>query len=195
MITTFIRIFISLTMLLVAVLHTVNPDLSIDSVTIFALVVAVLPWLHPLFKSVELPGGLKVEFQEVERASTLARAAGLGNGDSQADHPEYSFQIVAEHDPNLALAGLRIEIERRLCNLARQHGYQGRAYGIGNLLRHLESQSLLSREESRAIEEIVKILNEAIHGASIDRRTAQLALDTGTSMLLTLESRITKKSS
>lgn len=41
----------------VAVAHAVRPNLAIDAVTLFALIVAVIPWLQPLFKSVELPGG------------------------------------------------------------------------------------------------------------------------------------------
>jgi hypothetical protein len=33
------------------------------------LIVATVPWLAPLFKSLELPGGWKVEFQELRKAA------------------------------------------------------------------------------------------------------------------------------
>jgi hypothetical protein len=39
------------------------PALTIDSVTVALIVVAVVPWLAPIFKSLEVPGGFKVEWQ------------------------------------------------------------------------------------------------------------------------------------
>lgn len=184
------RASISLVALGVAVAHAAWPSLAIDAITLFSLVVAVIPWLQPLFKSVELPGGLKVEFQEVKQASEKAKAAGLVGAATPAAQPDFSFQAVADTDPSLALAGLRIELEKRLYGLASIHGYEGRARGIGNLLRHLEARELLSHDESAAIRDIVGILNEAVHGASIEKPAADLALDFGTDVLLTLDERI-----
>jgi hypothetical protein len=39
------------------------PTLTIDSVTVALIVIAVVPWLAPIFKSLEIPGGFKVEWQ------------------------------------------------------------------------------------------------------------------------------------
>lgn len=124
----------------VAGAHLVWPQLTIDGITLLSLVIAVLPWLQPLFKSVELPGGLKVEFHEMQKVSEKARAAGLLNPvEGAAQAGDFSFQLVAKSDPNLALAGLRIELEKRLQALAAANGYDGPGRGIGNLLRHLQS--------------------------------------------------------
>jgi hypothetical protein len=46
-----------------AAIHVVFPDVKIDNITLGLLAIAVVPWLAPIFKSVVLPGGLKVEFQ------------------------------------------------------------------------------------------------------------------------------------
>jgi hypothetical protein len=178
----------------VATAHLIWPDAKIDSISVLLLVVAVLPWLQPLFKSVELPGGLKVEFHDVQKVSDKARAAGLLDPvSSAAMASEYSFQTVSKADPNLALAGLRIELEKRLQGLAEANGYDGQARGIGNLLRHLQSKELLSYEELGAIRELVDVLNEAVHGATVDPAAAELALDFGVDLLQTLESRIQQK--
>jgi len=40
------------------------------------VVVAVVPWFAPLFKSLEFPGGWKVEFQELQKAAIRAEQAG-----------------------------------------------------------------------------------------------------------------------
>src|SRR5436190_5538882 len=106
--------------LVVAAFHVIWPDLKIDSVTLLLLMVAAIPWLLPLFKSVELPGGLKLEFQDLQASEKRAAEAGLLDEPPQTPDHAYSFQVVADEDPNLALAGLRIEIERRLGRLAEE---------------------------------------------------------------------------
>jgi hypothetical protein len=75
------------------VVHLARPDLSIDAVTLGLLVLAALPWLAPLVKSLELPGGWKVEFQEVKRTAEEAKSA--------ADSAQRKVEFVED----LALAG------------------------------------------------------------------------------------------
>ena len=42
----------------------VFPTLSIDAASLGLIALAILPWLAPLIKSAELPGGIKIEFQD-----------------------------------------------------------------------------------------------------------------------------------
>ena len=42
-----------------------------DPITISLLIIGIIPWLAPLIKSFELPGGLKVEFSEDAKGLTL----------------------------------------------------------------------------------------------------------------------------
>ncbi|MFF4479730.1 hypothetical protein ACFY1A_22295 [Streptomyces sp. NPDC001520] len=74
----------------VAVTHVLAPDLKIDNVTVALLIVAVVPWLRDLLNSIELPGGVRLEFKEaveqrIEAAERIADAALVGSGD---DGPE-----------------------------------------------------------------------------------------------------------
>ncbi|MFF7648948.1 hypothetical protein ACFZCY_03625 [Streptomyces sp. NPDC007983] len=84
---------VSLLALGVAVAHLVAPDLTIDNVTVALLVIAIVPWLRDLFTSIELPGGLRVEFRDVEQrveaAEAMADAALVagGEGAGQTDDP------------------------------------------------------------------------------------------------------------
>ena len=55
-----IKYTISLLALVIALAHLIWPDIRIDAITVTLLVVAVLPWLSSVFKSIELPGGLKI---------------------------------------------------------------------------------------------------------------------------------------
>lgn len=97
------QIVVSAGAVTVALIHLIAPQLSIDAITLVLLLAAIVPWLLPLFKSVELPGGVKLEFQELRATEQRAEAVGLLD---EPPHPEpdheYSFQIVAHEDANLA---------------------------------------------------------------------------------------------
>ncbi len=175
---------------ILAIIHLTLPSLAIDGVTTSLLLVAIIPWLQPLFKSLEFPGGVKVEFQELVNVGERADAAGLLATSSPEKTQSYSFQLIASTDPNLALAGLRIELERLLDQLARSRGYEGSVRGIGNLLRYLYSKDLIDGNERAVLNDLVGLLNAAVHGAQADSKTAEWALDIGPQILEALGERI-----
>jgi len=51
------RVAITTFALLIAVVHLIWPNLSVDSTTVALVVIAVIPWLGSVFKSIEFPGG------------------------------------------------------------------------------------------------------------------------------------------
>jgi len=64
---------ISIIAIIVAITHVIWPSISIDSATLFLLAVAIVPWLITIFKSLELPGGWKIEFREYENLDAYAK--------------------------------------------------------------------------------------------------------------------------
>lgn len=44
--------------------HLVLPNIQIDQITVTLFVVAIIPWLSSIFKSLEFPGGGRLEFQQ-----------------------------------------------------------------------------------------------------------------------------------
>ena len=186
-----IQIGISALAVLGIVVHLIWPSLSIDWITLALLVVATLPWLAPLFKSVEFPGGWKIEFQDLQKAKEKADKAGLLAASSTvAAAPEYSFQVIADDDPNLALAGLRIEIEKRLLQLAKSKAVQVQRASIGRLMKVLSEQGVLSKEEYGVLADMIGLLNSAVHGASVDQRAVDWAMEVGPRLLKSLENKI-----
>src|SRR2546425_12436769 len=105
-----LRLVITLGALMLALVHIMLPTLSIEAITLTLLLIALLPWLAPIFKSIELPGGLKIQFHDLQQAAIRAEQAGLLAPKKEAPEPEFTFQQVAQEDRNLALAGLRLEI-------------------------------------------------------------------------------------
>lgn len=61
-----LSILITVGALALAAVHVVRPQLNIDAVTIALVVLASIPWLAPIIKSVTLPGGLGFELRDVQ---------------------------------------------------------------------------------------------------------------------------------
>ncbi|WP_318202047.1 hypothetical protein [Streptomyces sp. SCL15-4] len=72
-----------------AVLHVLAPDLRIDGIVVMLLAIAAVPWLGELFRSIEVPGFARIEFQDIERriddVQRTANAALAGDGDGPDD--------------------------------------------------------------------------------------------------------------
>ena len=189
-----IQITITAVAIALVVIHSIRPSWTIDSITIVLLVIAVIPWLAPLFKSLKFPGGWEIEFRDLQQARDKAVKAGLLpplGTTSKAE--EYSFELVAERDPNLALAGLRIEIEKRLRQLAisRNLSIQKTA-STGNLLNTLSHAQVLNPDERSVLADMLGLLNSAVHGATVDPRAASWAIEVGSPLLKSLDDRISE---
>lgn len=188
-----IQLSITITALILVVLHIAFPSLRIDGVLLTLLLVAVLPWVIPLLKSLELPGGWKLEFQDFQRVKNEADKVGLlVTEDIEDEAPKYSFEIIANQDPNLALAGLRIEIEKRLNEIAVSHDIDIRKASVGRLLQVLKQEQILTQQESAVLADMIGLLNSAVHGAQVDKSSADWAIEVGVKLLKGLDEKIQK---
>ena len=69
-----LRVGITAGAVCVVLLHLWKPELQIDAITVVLLIVAALPWVQPLIKSIELLG-VKLELQELKTALADAKGA------------------------------------------------------------------------------------------------------------------------
>lgn len=60
-----LRLSISMGCLGLLAVHLAFPSLTFDAVALGLVVASIVPWLSDLIKSLELPSGLKLEFQEL----------------------------------------------------------------------------------------------------------------------------------
>lgn len=150
-----LRQVVSFGALLLALAHIIWPQLAIDAIALALVVIAILPWLAPLVKSLELPGGWKVEFQELQKVASRAESAGLLAVEPSEKEATLSFQSIANRDPNLALAEIHCLNSRR-------------AMGVGQALRALAQAEVLSNEERPILADMVNMLNSAVHGAEVE---------------------------
>lgn len=76
---------VSVVALLGAAAHLIWPGLKIDAITVLLVVVALVPWLGDLLESIELPGGWKVKYRDLqERQDALERSTAEASSTAQA---------------------------------------------------------------------------------------------------------------
>lgn len=189
--TIWVKVLITIVAVAAAGVRVGFPHLLIDTTTIVLIVLAALPWLSELIESAELPGGWKIKFRSLQDIAEKSTQIGLAESAlSKQDQETYSFQLVSPDDPNLALAGLRIEIEKRLKSLAEAHDIGTRMRGVGSLMNDLYAKGVIGTEERSLIADLIGTLNQAVHGAKIERDGANWAMEFGPRLLRSLDRRI-----
>ncbi len=176
---------VSLTAFAFALLHALFRNLGIDITTVSLLAIAALPWLGSILKSIELPG-VKIEYQQLVKIGEEAAKAKL-----LAPPPKVkpSYVALASEDPNLALAGLRLEIEKRLRLEAQKRGLAVDLLSVGPLLRQLQDRGVITEDEHRVLGDLLSLLNRAVHGAEVDPKATNWAIDVGSQLLAALDQR------
>ena len=94
---------------------------------------------------------------------------------------------LAEELPLLDLLTLRIQLERRLAELAKAHGLEWERESIGMLVTNLHLGELIPTEMLHSIMVLSETLNRAVHGEKMTTEEAQRSLETGKVVLKKLE--------
>lgn len=191
-----IQISISIIGVLLIAAHLIWPELKVDSITVVIFAIIIIPWLAPVFRTLEFPGGMKLEYN-LEKVTQKLEDSGLINSEnnvsSRPTHHKYSFMNVVDIDSELALTGLRMEIESRLQQLSEYSSIQVNNKSVGALTKSLEANGLLTRKEASAISDVLPILNRAAHGEKIESNLHNWVMEIGPQLLDTLESKIGKQ--
>ena len=184
-----ISIIISVFFLILAIINQFTLKLELN--TIILIFIAMLPWLSGSLKSFR-GFGLEIDFQELNDAGEkVKKSFGLDTKDSPKNQKLMWIEIF-DNDPNLALAGLRIEIEKSLRDIAKSYNLETKHKFFDSFIFLLEREKILSPEEAASLKNLRPILNSAVHGATIDKRALDLVVDIGPKILESLRSRMKK---
>lgn len=180
---------LSLLAIAAAVAHAFFPEIVIDSVTVALLAIAVAPWLGIFFKSLELPGGVKIEYHDLKAVEEKARDVGLIKDEPAPSKTKDQavYERIAAEDPNLALVSLRIEIEKALRLLGANRGIVGTNNTVGWIARELTKDGVLPQGTATVLADLIPLLNKAAHGAKVDQQSVEWALTAGAQILNALK--------
>jgi len=127
----------------------------------------------------------KDEIRETEKLVQLSveQAVKSESAGEKKILPFETFKLSAvrellDSDPVLALAALRIEIERKLKSLVESLDLPIRnELSISKLIEAVRKRQLLSYEQVTALQKIVNMCNKAIHGCLISKTEAREIID------------------
>ena len=149
------------------VLRIKYPQLKIDAISIILIILAIFPWYSKNIKVLELNGIGKVELvsdKEKEELEEKVAKIGISKNVKKENPAElYSFYNIRYTDEKLALAGLRIEIEKELQRIAEKGQINSSYMGVGMLTEELSRYGLITNNEYALIRDIIGVLNKAVH--------------------------------
>ncbi|WP_311567436.1 DUF4145 domain-containing protein [Photobacterium arenosum] len=156
----------SLVFLVLAYTHVFVDTVDVDAITIVLMVLATLPWVFPYLKSLELPGGIKVEMKNVlEKVEQAAAEI------DDSEQPSSGYQGV---DAALAFTALRVEIEKIVRRY--QPDLRSSRYSLTARLHRLAKENVINQHLADALLEIVKLGNAASQGQFVHSEEAELIL-------------------
>lgn len=164
------------------------PNLKVDVITLGLIIVAILPWLSVLIESARFPGGWEVKFRSLQSAAQKVISDAPAGATSDVT-PRPAYLEIIERDPNLALVGLRIEIEKRLRAIADAAGIKEER-SLMRLFQRLREQGVLRDASLSGLQEVVMAGNQAAHGAKVEPNVASWAADYGPGLLAALDAQL-----
>lgn len=155
-------------------------------------------------KKADLPGGVSIETfpEEIREAKSLsreikeegqkeknekkktgpaiplteanARMLNLGLAPSPSGLEFSNYRDLIEQDPTIALAGLRIELEIMLKNLAKGFKVEiNNRDSAGIITRKLQERSAITSRQAELLNHIIKLCNAAVHGFRVSSSQAE----------------------
>jgi hypothetical protein len=157
----------------------------VDAFSILILFVISIPLFANYLRRAKFPGA-EFEFKEeiketrklVEISTEQAKSLYASTNHEAAEKYE-TFRLervieIFEEDPILALAGLRIEIEKKLRLAVEFLGLSSEQNkGITHYIKVLRQYKYLSDEQAEALSRITRMCNKAVHGGRITVQEAR----------------------
>lgn len=182
------------------VAHRVFPRVTLDAIDWVLIVMAVMPWILEYVRRFEIPGIVSIELADAKAATDkVTRAQPPTDHINFEVHPPRisagegaekfaNLRNIYDTDPNLALVGFRIEVEKRLRDLAAACQIAESGMPLWHLLRELIDRRLIPPEMASGLMELIALGNRAAHGVTVSPDAAGWLLDMGPDVLLRLDS-------
>jgi Domain of unknown function (DUF4145) len=183
------RVALGFAVCLLIIVHGFWPHtFRLDGYTLALVGVLVILALHPLLRSAKVAGIGSVEFRDelrageatAQRIEAQAKVSAADNGDRRSirdvhalfDIPEHLREL-ADYDPNVALVGLRIELERAVRRVFAVLYPEDETRPLTRMIRALRDRRRIDDEQANLAFAIIRVGNRAAHGEYVTPDDAQ----------------------
>jgi hypothetical protein len=170
--------------------HTFNiSNINIDSTSILLLIIILIsPFIDSVRKIKYGDFEAEIDPKEVKKIKSDANKYFEIKEDEEDSRPAIyaaadSIRDLAASDPVIALAKLRIELEKLLSRLARINGIDLKKTSLGIIINTLSNREILPINTRKSLADVVSICNRAIHGEAISTDSANTIISLGIELL------------
>ncbi len=184
---------ISIIALALIIVHLFFPEVKIDNITLVLLVLGFLPFFFPYLKSLELPGGFKITLKDAKKVFAKITPGDISNPNVHAEVAQAVSSLdylreIAATDPNLALVGFRIEIEKLIRKMAAEYKL-GSKDSLKQAIKELEEKGRIAPGPASGLMDLVALANQAAHGVKVSPGAINWVLDYAPELFNTLLSK------
>lgn len=164
-------------------------SISVDSTSILLLLIILIsPFIASIRKIKYGDFEAEIDSKEVQKIKSEVENISDSNSAEQETRPEIyaatdSIRELAKSDPVIALAKIRIELEKVLNRLAKFSGIEVKRPVLGLLVRSLSNYEILTPNLAKSLSDVISICNRAIHGESISEDSANTIVSLGIDLL------------
>jgi hypothetical protein len=166
--------------------------ISVDSTSILLLIVILIsPFISSVTKIKYGDFEAEIDPKEIEQIKAESERSVERFPDEREHRPRIfdttdSIQELAESDPIIALAKVRIELEKALGRFARATEIETKSKSLGLLVKKLSHHELVTHQMGKSLSEVISICNRTIHGELISDESAETIVDLGVELILDL---------
>jgi hypothetical protein len=182
--------------IILIIIHGLFTDFLIDWITIIIYIIIASPMLFEYVEELKIFGAkfnfkkqlksLKENFEENKEKIKPDEKTKERVKKSKKHYETFNFEIAKENiekNPNLALASMRIEIEKILRIIyekifKKEAGYKT----ITQISKDLEKRGLIKKFQLSLLRKIIEVCNYSIHGVEIDSENAKEILNIANSL-------------
>ena len=151
-----------------------------------ALAFAIVPWVLGIIEKINAPGGFEIVFANVKDQ--------LDASPTTPDEEDIdAFKYFEGNDPNLAIAMLRVQIERRLRQIAEDVMLapepRGRPRTLRGLSEDLAEAGAIPDQATSLLRDLMPVMNQAVHGIELQSNASAFAREYGPKILSMLKTR------
>ncbi|WP_429067692.1 hypothetical protein [Aeromonas veronii] len=164
-------------------------NLTVDTTSILLLIVMLLSPFVAAVKKIKFGEfEAEIDIDEIrkiksETEKTLNETQETREEQAEIYSTSNTIKALAESDPVIALAKIRIELEKVLGQLARFNSITVRNLSLGIIVNKLTNQEIINHDIGKALREVIALCNRAIHGESLSEEGARAIVDVGINLL------------